>query len=318
MCNLKKYEEFDDLPEDLKEKYKGSDTKKSKQSFVKLINLLNSNGHVLVGYYVNYKTKTLIDYNCKHGIREVTYNSYKDHPKCLLCSQEEMSKTTKQRFQNMDYEQLNDFKKKMSDVNKRQWDKRKNDEQFMSSFKHAIVESMNNMSEEEKQKRKDNISNTWANKTEEERTKFKLEHSRENSSRWKGGANSINEYIRSLICTKSWKKKVLEDNNYTCQITGAVGSSLNIHHIRSFNLLVEDANYSLKIEYKKEVNLYSENELNMLINYIESWHKDCSNYVVITKYLHRQFHLKYGNGNNTQEQWYEFIGSTSFEETKFS
>ena len=309
MCNTEKYEEFDDLPEDLKKKYKGSNTKKSKQSFVKFVNLLNSNGHVLVGCYVNYKTKTLIDYNCKHGVREVAYNSYKDHQKCLLCSQEEMSKITKQRFQNMDSEQLNEFKKKMSDVNKERWDKHKNDEQFMSSFKHAIVEAMNNMSEEEKQRRKDNISNVWSNKTEEERVKFNLEHRRENSSNWKGGADSINEYLRRLVCTEFWKKKVLEDNNYTCQITGTVGGSLNIHHIRSFNLLVEDAHYNLKIEYKKEVKLYSENELNMLVNYIEDWHKDCSNYVVIDKYLHRQFHLKYGCGNNTQEQWCEFISS---------
>lgn len=79
MCNIKEYKEFDELPKDLKDKYKGTNNKRSKQSFINFINLLNVDGHILVGDYISYKTKTLVDYNCKHGAREVTYNSYRDH-----------------------------------------------------------------------------------------------------------------------------------------------------------------------------------------------------------------------------------------------
>lgn len=301
MCNINNYNNFDELPNELKSKYKGSNNCRSKQTFCDFINKLNEHGHILVGDYINFKTKTLVDYNCIHGIREVTYNSYRDHPRCLLCFQEEQKIKTKEHFDNMSLKDREAFKKKMTEVNREQWNIRKQDKDFMDSFCNSIKNGMDAMDEERKQERKDNISNTWANKTDEERKQFYLEHGGTNSPQWKG-TSAITDYCRNLVR----KKDILSKNNYTCQLTGKTGR-LAIHHIYSFNLMIQDAHKINNIEIKKTIDLYSKEELKLIENYVIRWHDDECNYIVILEEIHKQFHKIYGNGNNTREQWLEFI-----------
>ena len=71
-------------------------------------------------------------------------------------------------------------------------------------------------------------------------------------------------------------KNVFERDNYTCQVTGIRGGDLVVHH------------------------LYSYNKYRCLRTAIE-------NGVTVSKEIHKEFHNIYGYGNNTEEQWNEFI-----------
>ena len=89
-------------------------------------------------------------------------------------------------------------------------------------------------------------------------------------------------------------------------MTGKTGR-LAIHHIYSFNLMIQDAHRINNIEIKKTIDLYSKEELKLIEDYVIRWHDDECNYIVILEEIHKQFHKIYGNGNNTREQWLEFI-----------
>jgi endogenous inhibitor of DNA gyrase (YacG/DUF329 family) len=63
----------------------------------------------------------------------------------------------------------------------------------------------------------------------------------EHSTNWKGGTSDIKRRIRASCEWRSWRKKVFERDNYTCQICGARNSKdsnviikLHPHHIKSF------------------------------------------------------------------------------------
>ena len=75
-----------------------------------------------------------------------------------------------------------------------------------------------------------------------------------------------------------WRVKCFERDNYTCKVTGKKGGKLVVHH------------------------LYSYNKYRCLRTVVE-------NGITISEEIHKQFHLIYGYGDNTLEQWEEFIKS---------
>ena len=77
---------------------------------------------------------------------------------------------------------------------------------------------------------------------------------------------------------KEWRTKCFERDDYTCQVTGKKGGKLEVHHIYSY-----DNNKELRL--------------------------DVNNGITVSKEIHKQFHSIYGYGNNTLEQWGEFIKS---------
>lgn len=77
---------------------------------------------------------------------------------------------------------------------------------------------------------------------------------------------------------REWRTKCFERDDYTCQVTGKRGVELCVHH------------------------LYSYDKYRCLRTVME-------NGITVSKEIHELFHKKYGKGNNTLEQWEEFIKS---------
>ena len=84
------YNYFDELTDDLKELYKGKETKQGKDTYVDFINKLNENGDELISSYVNNRTKVRIHYGkCGHTHPEgegVTPSNYKGGADCGICN----------------------------------------------------------------------------------------------------------------------------------------------------------------------------------------------------------------------------------------
>ena len=85
----KEYRSFDELPQELKELYKGRETKKGKDAYVDFINKLNENGDELVSDYIKSHAKVRIRYGkCGHTHPEgegVMPYSYKGGIGCGIC-----------------------------------------------------------------------------------------------------------------------------------------------------------------------------------------------------------------------------------------
>lgn len=120
---------------------------------------------------------------------------------------------------------------------------------------------------------------------------------------WQGGKTEIKMHLRRIVC--DWKQEVLHINNYTCNITGQIGGKLQVHHLKSFNVIVDEAHKLNNIEIKSTVSDYTKDELTLLENYVREQHTLDSG-VVLTEKLHREFHKLYGYGDNTPKQYYDF------------
>lgn len=70
-------------------------------------------------------------------------------------------------------------------------------------------------------------------------------HKGKNASGWIDGRTPINELIRKSSEYKEWRKKVLERDNWTCQICGYYRNKkrerrdLNVDHIKPFAFFIE-------------------------------------------------------------------------------
>lgn len=294
ICNGDKmfYESFDELTDDLKEKYCGAIGKmetRAKKSFIDLINVLNKRGHTLMSEYIdNGKHKILINYNCGHEpywIRASHYKKGKGY--CPMCAKIRASETTKKQWENMTEEQ----RLKDSERKQHQWE---------------------NMTEEQRKERNRKVKETMTPEKEVQRrakisATSKGKRSGENSSNWKGGITPIKEHFRKdFIVVVTWFKDAKKRTNYTCELSGKRGGKLEVHHLYSFSEIVEDAHNFQGISIKNTIGDYTQEELKLLEDYIAEWHKDFDNAIVLSKEIHKLFHRIYGQGNNTKEQYEEF------------
>lgn len=105
----------------------------------------------------------------------------------------------------------------------------------------------------------------------------------ENNPRWNPNLTEeerqANESERHTLEYKQWVKTVLKKDGYTCKCCGSSKSgTLRTHHLNGFD------------------------------NFIEQ-RLDVDNGVVLCENCHIDFHNKYGYGNNTKEQYLEWINS---------
>lgn len=122
---------------------------------------------------------------------------------------------------------------------------------------------------------------------------------------WKGGKTPIGTYIRDNL--KEWKFKSSRNSNFECVITKTKGKNkLVLHHLYSFDNILEQAFNDIMVFPKGEINNYCKEELEQLLQRVIEIHNSLPLGVLLRKDIHLLFHKIYGYGNNTPEQFEEF------------
>lgn len=111
-------------------------------------------------------------------------------------------------------------------------------------------------------------------------------------------------YVRRRL--NKWVSSIKNNNDYTCAITGEK-SNVVVHHIRGFNLIMEECIELLNFNINKNFEEHSQNELDNFVDKFFEIQEYYGDYICISESIHEQFHRQYGKGNNTREQWNEFI-----------
>jgi hypothetical protein len=97
----------------------------------------------------------------------------------------------------------------------------------------------------------------------------------------------------------------MKECQYKCVITNDHFDE--IHHLFPMNKIIKEALSNLNLEARKSVGLYSDNELELIINEVIRLHTIYPNGVCLRKDVHVLFHQKFGNKN---------FGINNFEEFK--
>lgn len=132
----------------------------------------------------------------------------------------------------------------------------------------------------------------------------------ENSHWWKGGITSIHQYLRNNL--SDWYKDTMISCAYKCVLTGHNFDT--IHHLYSFNEIVFKTIEVLSLPIYKEVNMYSHEDLISLEKTCLQLHYKYGLGVCLSVPLHNLFHIEYGKGNNTSEQFDKFVERYKFGE----
>jgi endogenous inhibitor of DNA gyrase (YacG/DUF329 family) len=106
----------------------------------------------------------------------------------------------------------------------------------------------------------------------------------ENNPNWNQNLTDDKRIVgRNYPEYKQWIKDVYKRDNYTCQVCGdSTGGNLNAHHIESY---MSSPAHRTKL----------------------------SNGITMCEYCHKNFHHIYGRGNNTRDQYNEFLMTNNFE-----
>lgn len=124
----------------------------------------------------------------------------------------------------------------------------------------------------------------------------------ENNHNWKGGISSLNKYLRYNLA--EWKKASMKASNYKCVITGRRFD--DIHHLYGFDLILDEVLKNTSLPLQDQVNKYSDDELMILKDECIRLHEVYGFGVCLTEEVHDLFHLVYGYGKNTPQQFEEF------------
>ena len=126
-----------------------------------------------------------------------------------------------------------------------------------------------------------------------------------NSPLWKGGTSNLNLRLREFIGI--WKKESMANCNYKCVITGEKFDV--IHHLYSFNKIVKETLIELKLPTFRTIGDYSDIEIKSIEDTLLKNHYKYPLGICLKYDIHKKFHSIYGTGDNTPEQWYEFVSN---------
>lgn len=114
----------------------------------------------------------------------------------------------------------------------------------------------------------------------------------------------LSSYIRAQ--NSAFHLRKLKEKDFVCQITGDRGDVV-LHHIYGFNLILAEAVELSGITLKRNFEDYSIEELQNIYDIFADLQDEYDSTICICKGVHVEFHKQYGYGNNTPDQWEEFI-----------
>jgi len=250
----------------------GSDSHKiSKEKFYIIKEELKSRDIKMLleyNFFINTSMKVdCICLKCGHKWKPIFRDIYYAKKGCIICANKRIGKKTKKRWENLEYRY---------------------------SLLSKIKKTLN--TKKLLKKRSDISLKMWSNK------EFKIKMSGENNSNWKGGITPIKRYLREQLA--EWKKESTSICNYKCVITNT--SMSDIHHVHSFNMILESFNKINKIDIKT-IGEYEVLQLQAITKAFQIYHDSIGKGICLCKPIHRLFHKMYGNGDNTKYQLKEFV-----------
>lgn len=114
--------------------------------------------------------------------------------------------------------------------------------------------------------------------------------------------DSISEFVRKN--NYEWKIKSMKYCDYKCVITGERFN--DIHHLYGVNLILQQVELDTGIEFTKDINSMTDKEKSAILTCFLKEQGKHPLGVCLTSKVHKDFHRKYGYGNNRPQQFYEF------------
>lgn len=130
----------------------------------------------------------------------------------------------------------------------------------------------------------------------------------ENSPQWKGGTSLLNKYLREKI--GQWKMDSMKAYGFKCALTG--DSEFEIHHIHSFSNILKETLEELNMPILSSISKYAPDDLQLIEQHFLKNNYKYGLGILLSPSLHNEFHNIYGRGNNTYEQFEEFLLSKGF------
>ncbi len=248
----------------------------------------NKDCELLSKNYVNAREKLTIKFECGH-IGDVNFNEFQQGKRCTPCGIKQRSNSHRTKESRIiQFLEDNNFKflsfpngfikQKISIV------------EYECELGHITLRTCDNL-----------FHNPTCNKCEF--LELAELHKGKNNFWWKGGVIEIRSFASNQI--KRWKRDSMESCNYKCVITGEKFD--HVHHLYSFSNIIFEALDNLDLPIFENISQYSENEINLFANEIVRLHYYYPLGVCLSETVHKIFHKNYGRGNNTPEQFYEFI-----------
>lgn len=102
-----------------------------------------------------------------------------------------------------------------------------------------------------------------------------------------------------------WKESSMRECKYKCVLTGKRFD--DIHHVRSFNLIVSEVIEVLNVDIKKSMDEFEKDELRDILDMFRAIQDTYPPGVCLQKEIHALFHNIYGYGGTTEDDWNEFV-----------
>lgn len=129
---------------------------------------------------------------------------------------------------------------------------------------------------------------------------------------WKGGISKIFVAARNRL--DPWINASIKAGNNKCCISGET-KNIDVHHLYSFNNIMREVLDKFDLDKKDYLKSCGDN-LEEILRGIVDLNNEYGYGILIRKDLHILFHLNYGHGNNTKEQFEEFKQKINFGEIK--
>ncbi|MMZ63915.1 hypothetical protein D1872_262040 [compost metagenome] len=119
----------------------------------------------------------------------------------------------------------------------------------------------------------------------------KESNSGESSHFWKGGVTELNNFLRTHL--DEWKKKTLEEYDYSCFVSGIKGGNFEIHHVKPFNVIRNEVLEELEVPIYDTIGKYDSVVLKEILERVLEEH-DQNLGVPLMPEIHKIFHKEYG------------------------